>query len=268
MADNKKKRNESSAEADKNLSDEQIKEIDKTLQEFGKNISAQQQLSATQGSASSGSEGKAAQQNRPAGQSAGPEAKNAEAPAPITPPGEVPREQIQADRPKRQQSQAQKPEESQTIGPAPSAAPETSAPSLERPGDQPPQAEPGVAPSYDPGRLDEARKHGELRKQQVEAKKKKKEGKEAGKAKGALPTAAAPGVPGLGKKKKKGLPGVGGGEGGGIDSALALVKKIAKYLLRIIATIASGVCCNPCCWWIILVIGIVLIVFAILGGFG
>jgi len=130
-------------------------------------------------------------------------------------------------------------------------------------------AAPGVAQSYEPEKIAEATKKGEVQRQKMAAKQAKK--KEEGKAPGAMPKPGE--TVGLGKKGQKIMPGKGKGIGtglgdtkgtGAIAQTMALLKKAAKIIKWIIQGIVAVIGC-PCCWIPLILIIVAIIIASLIG---
>jgi len=157
----------------------------------------------------------------------------------------------------RREAETARPEEAGPPGTAPTIAAERpTPPSAERPA--PSEAAPGVAPSHDPQKIEEAKRKDKLRREKMKAKKERKGKAKPGEA--AKPGMPKPSIPGMGEEKegraaKLGLPGLGGkrgGEGDEISQTMGLLKKMAKIILQIIMWIVSLFW--PCCCFVVVLI--------------
>ncbi|MFZ5365244.1 MAG: hypothetical protein ACOZBH_03580 [Patescibacteria group bacterium] len=162
-------------------------------------------------------------------------------------------------------TEAQRPEQAGPPGSAPMSAAERPTPSSpERPA--PSEAAPGIAPSYEPEKMEEARKADELRREKAAAKKTARTDIGAGeKPKKSVAGGGAPESDGRGLISRIGFRGsapAGEGEAGDVADQL---KKLAKRLAQIISALAPATCCNPCCWWFVFMLLIVLIILNFVG---
>jgi len=152
--------------------------------------------------------------------------------------------------------------------PPPLETPEPPTPKpIGKPEEATPEAAPGVAPSYEPEKMEEAKKAQEMRRQKTAEKRKAKAEKAARPRErragapraeeGPMPRMPkiTPALPGIGRRKKR--PGVAG-------AATEQVMKMLKAL-RWLLPLISATCCNPCCWWFILIITFACAIAHLLG---
>lgn len=159
------------------------------------------------------------------------------------------------------QPEAERPEESEQIGPAPAPRPEAREAGLRRPGEERPQAAPGLASSTEPEALEEAKRKRELERKKAEARKEKKA--EPGRRRRGQPVAG---------RRAAGRAGQALGIGRGraqrpkteAEEVEALLKRFAKWFARAAATILGAACCNPCCWWLVIIVAIVVVIYVFL----